>query len=93
LDQASFNGFLASYTQSQAEAKQLYDRTVAQKLSEGFTPQPDAAASVKAESPFYTEVRAGVSQQTGQQFWVDYYHDSNVSPSWLFETDAGGAGG
>lgn len=80
-------------TQSQADAKQLYDQTVAQKLSEGFTAQPNAAALFKAGYPFYTEVWIGVSQQTGQVFYVMYYSDSHISPSWLFMTEAGGAGG
>lgn len=78
-------------TQSQADTKQLYDQTVAQKINEGFTPRSDWAAQMKADSS-YTEVWAGVSQLTGQQFYVAYYYNSDVSPSWLFVTEAGGAG-
>jgi hypothetical protein len=77
-------------TQSQADAKKLYDQTVAQKLSEGFTTQPDIAASYKAAFPYVTEVWVG--QQNGDLFYIIYYNDSNVSPSWLFVTEAGGMG-
>ncbi len=74
-------------TKSQAEAKQLYDQTVSQKLSEGFTFRSDYAAASKAESSNFTDVWVGVSQQTGL-FYVMYYRDPNVSPSWLFATEA-----
>ena len=78
-------------TQSQADAKQLYDQMVAQQLSAGFTAQPNLAAAYKAEFPYVTEVWAGQHSQSGNLFYVFYYYDTNVSPSWLFVTDAGGA--
>jgi hypothetical protein len=79
-------------TQSQADAKQLYDQTVAQKTTEGFTLQPDAVAYGKAEFPYVTEMWVGQQSASGQAFYIEYYNDSNVSPSWLFITEAGGAG-
>jgi hypothetical protein len=78
-------------TQSQSVAKQLYDQTVAQKLSEGFTARPDIAASYKVVSPHITEVWVGQDLYT-DRFYVMYNHDSNVSPSWLVTTEAGGVG-
>jgi hypothetical protein len=47
-------------TTSKAEAKQLYDQTVAQKINEGYTIQPDRIALEKAEEPFLTEVWVGL---------------------------------
>jgi len=79
-------------TQSQAAAKQLYDQAVAQKLSEGFTLRPDWVAETKASAPYMIEVWEGQQSVSGQAFIVEYYYDSNVSPSWLFMTEAGGAG-
>jgi hypothetical protein len=77
-------------TQSQSAAKQLYDQTVAQKLSEGFTARPDIAASYKAAVPYVTEVWVG--ELYGNLFYVRYHDDPNVSPSWLVTTEAGGVG-
>ena len=77
-------------TQSQSAAKQLYDKTVAQKLSEGFTARPNDAASWKASFPEYKEVWVGSSN--GDLFYVMYSNNPNVSPSWLVTTEAGGAG-
>lgn len=82
---------VAELTNSQDAAMSLYNQTVAQKINEGFSARPDYAAAYKAEFPYVTEVWVGVSQQTGQQFYVLYYYDSNVSPSWVFTTEAGGA--
>jgi hypothetical protein len=76
--------------QSQAIAKQLYDQTVAQKLSEGFTPRTDWIAAAKASAPYMTDVWEGQQSMSGQAFIVLYYYDGNVSPSWLFETQAQG---
>ena len=79
-------------TQSQSAAKKLFDQTVAQRLSEGFTAWPTEAASFKANSPdVLTEAWAG--QQYGQSFYVWYNYDASVSPSWLVTTSAGGVGG
>jgi hypothetical protein len=78
-------------TLTQTDATRLYDQTVGQKLGEGFIAQPDWAASYKAAFPYNIEVWAG--QMGDQDFYVMYYYDSNVSPSWLFVTAAGGAGG
>jgi predicted small secreted protein len=83
---------VAELTNSQDAAKSLYNQTVAQKINEGFTSLPDYAAAFKAEFPSITEVWFGQSQQTGQGFYVIYYNDANVSPSWVFTTEAGGAG-
>ncbi len=47
-------------TTSKAEAKQLYDQTVAQKINEGYTIQPVRIALEKAEEPFLTEVWVGL---------------------------------
>jgi hypothetical protein len=77
-------------TQTEADATRLYDQTVAQKLDGRFAPQPDWAASYKAAFPYNIEVWAG--QIYDQDFYVMYYNDANVSPSWLFVTAAGGAG-
>ena len=93
LPQSAGMTIVAELNNSQDAAKSLYDQTVAQKLSEGFTAQPDYATAYKAEFPSVTEVWVGVSQQTGQEFYVMYYYDSNVSPSWVFTTEAGGASG
>ncbi len=71
---------------SKTEAKSLYDQTVAQKIGEGFTPRPDFAASYKAQFTYVTEVWAGI--RTGQQFYVMYYNEPMVSPSWLVTTEA-----
>jgi hypothetical protein len=79
-------------TQSQARAKQLYDQTVAQKINEEFTRRPDWDAATKAGFPYITEIWSGQQSLSGQAFIVEYYYDSNVSPSWLFVTEAGGAG-
>jgi hypothetical protein len=76
---------------SQAEAKQLYDQTVAQQLSAGFAAQPNAAASYKAAFPYITEVWVG-QQSSGQMFYVFYYNDLQVYPSWLLVTDAASVG-
>jgi len=78
-------------TQSQSAAKKLYDQTVAQKLRGGFTALPDEAARYKAASPDVTAVWVG-QISGGDRFYAMYYYDSNVSPSWLFTTQAGGMG-
>jgi hypothetical protein len=88
LPESSEETIVIELTTSQAQAKQLYDQTVAQKINEGFTPRPDFAAATKAQFPYYTEVWGG--QQNGLQFYVMYYSDSNVSPSWLFMTQSQG---
>jgi hypothetical protein len=75
-------------TQSQADAKQLYGQTVAQKINEGFVLQPDAVAYGRAEFPYLTEMWVGQQSASGQAFYIEYYNDSNVSPSWLFVTQA-----
>jgi hypothetical protein len=76
--------------QSKADAKQLYDQTVALKLGEGFTARPDLAASYKAGFPQNVEVWVG--QQSGNLYYIEYYNDHNVAPPWIVGTDAGGAG-
>jgi thiol-disulfide isomerase/thioredoxin len=74
-------------TKSQAEAKQLYDQTVAQKTNEGFTLRPDWVADTKASYPNLIEYWAG--GYYGRQFFISYSYDSYVA-SWLFVTQASG---
>jgi hypothetical protein len=79
-------------TQSQADAKTVYDTTVAQKLNGGFTAMPNEAASYKANAQVpYVEVWVGQSATTGDLVYVMYWQDTNVQPSWLCETSAGGS--
>jgi hypothetical protein len=92
LPESSDMTIVIELTQSQAEAKQLYDQTVAQKTNEGFTLQPAWVAGDKAESPYITEVWVGQQSVSGQEFVVMYYNNANVSPSWLFVTQAGVVG-
>jgi hypothetical protein len=74
-------------TPSEAYAKQLYDRTVAQKVNEGFTPRPDLIAADKAERPGVTECWRGINYGSGQGFSVEYSDNPYVS-SWLVMTES-----
>jgi len=73
-------------TRSKGETKQLFDKMVAQKINEGFTPRPDWIAASKAESPNLTDAWYGQQYGSGE-FFVVYYYDSYAS-SWLFLTEA-----
>jgi hypothetical protein len=74
-------------TKSQAEAKQLYDQTIAQKLSEGFIVNHAWIAQAKAADPGQTDIWAG-SSSAGQQFYAAYGYISYVY-SWTFMTESG----
>jgi len=76
-------------TKSQAEAKQLYDPTVAQALNQGFVLRSDWAAQMKANYPGVSEVWDGQQSSTGLEFSVQYYYDAHVA-SWLVVTEAQG---
>ena len=76
-------------TKSEAGAQQLYNQTVAQKQSEGFTLRSDWVATTKARNPSIIEDWEGQQSSTGQQFDVWYLYDSHVV-SWLFVTEAQG---
>ena len=73
-------------TKSQAEAKQLYDKYVADKLNEGFTPRQDWIAAMKAsDTGNYTNIWVG--QNGLQQFYVLYRYNPAVI-SWELTTEA-----
>ena len=75
--------FVKQLTKSQAEAKSLYDKYVALRLSEGYTPRPDWVAWWKN----LTEVWAGVQYSSGNQFYVMYSYNYGVN-SWTLTTEA-----
>jgi hypothetical protein len=68
-------------TKSQAEAKQLYDKYVAQRLNEGYTPRPDWVAGWNHPGAW-----AGVQYSSGNQFTVFYRYNSAVN-SWDITTE------
>ena len=75
-------------TTSKAQAKLLYDQTVAQKIKEGFTPRYDWIAQDKAAWPWVTEDWTGQLYGNGQQFGVRYLYSSELL-SWELITQAG----
>lgn len=60
-------------TKSQAEAKQLHDSQVSGKLSEGYTPDPTAAAKYQANNPGTVAAWAGT--YGADNFLCYYYYD------------------
>ena len=80
---------MVELTKSEAGAKQLYDQTVAQKQSQGFTLRSDWVAQDMAQNPSIIEDWAGQQSSTGQQFFIWYVYDSHVA-SWMFTTEAQG---
>jgi hypothetical protein len=73
-------------TKSKAEAKQLYDQTVAQKINEGFTSSPYWIAIYKAWWPQLTDIWVGV--RSGQEYTVSYQYNTYVYPSWMLTSEA-----
>jgi len=73
-------------TQSQAQAKQVYDNYVAAKQNEGFNLRSDWVAALTASIPGYTGVWVG--QNGLQQFYVLYRYNPYVQ-SWEVTTEAG----
>jgi hypothetical protein len=72
---------------SKAEAKQLYDQTLAQKVGEGFTVNPNWIAQAKAQLFSYvTDFWTGQNYSTGQQVTVFYYYNSEIT-SWVLVTE------
>ena len=73
-------------TQSQAEAKQLYDQTVAQKQSEGFVLRSDWVGQMRTHYPNTAEIWTGQQSAYGQEFDVLYQYESPIA-SWVFITE------
>ena len=71
-------------TASQADAKNAYDQTVAQKTP-GFTSRPDWVVNNTAQYPERIEEWAGVNQ-AGTDIRIFYWNNAQVSPSWEVET-------
>jgi hypothetical protein len=74
-------------TKSQADAKQLYQQTVAQKISQGFTLCSYCVAQFRARNPNTPEFWDGKQSSIGAEFSVQYEYDSHVA-SWEFITQA-----
>jgi len=85
----SNNTVVIEMTKSQAEAKQLFDQMVAQKISEGYIVQNDTIANRKAANLNLTNVWAGThtgptsdgGYDFGSEFRVEYFYNSHTS-SW-----------
>ena len=71
-------------TKSKAEAKQLYDQIVAQRVNEGFATRPTSIAMNKAANPNYADIWVGLQGNTRQ--YVVSYEYSNHTSSWLLIT-------
>ena len=73
---------------SQAESKQLYDKYISQKQSQGFTPRNDWIAQWKAQdygTYNYTDIWIGVKDT--QQFYIMYRYFPPVH-SWVLTTES-----
>jgi len=68
-------------TNSQTEAKQLYDKYVSNKLSEGYTSYPQEVANWKYDGKWF-----GATDPT-HQFYVLYRYSTDVN-SWVVTTQA-----
>jgi hypothetical protein len=74
-------------TKSKAEAKQLYDQIVAQRINEGFAPRPTAIAMNKAAHPD-ADIWVGLQGYT-RESTVSYEYNNHTS-SWLLITHDSG---
>lgn len=74
-------------TKSEAEAKQLYDKYVALRLSEGYTPHPEWVAGWKAKEAWAGSRYSSGNARFGNQFYVISSYNSAVN-SWTLATEA-----
>lgn len=90
LSQGNSVTVVEEFTKSQAEAKQVYDQYVVQKLSEGFSLRTDWVASMKSDPTRaqYDGMWAGTLGV--REFFVFYHYNPEVN-SWDVTTQAGSA--
>jgi hypothetical protein len=74
-------------TKSQAEAKQLYDKYVSDKLSQGYTSYPQVVANWKTQGGLEAVWFGATDSYYTNQFYVWYQYNDNVN-SWDVTTQA-----